>query len=209
MGRLKDDKTVIDGKTYEMARHGFARKTNFKKLGENSYVLVSNEETKKVYPYDFELYLSYESEGNTFINHCRVVNKGKDKMYFGLGFHPAFKCDYSNGKYYVEFEEQEDRIEIKEVRKEDGYIARDNVELSKHFKDNILYLNENSFIDDAIVLTSMKSNRITLRQEDKPILTFDFTDFPYLGVWSKIGAPYVCFEPWFNTADKARVRWSF
>ena len=33
-------------------------------------------------------------------------------------------------------------------------------------------------------------------------LIFKFKKFPYLGVWSKPEAPFVCIEPWFNTADK-------
>ena len=30
----------------------------------------------------------------------------------------------------------------------------------------------------------------------------DFKDFPYLGIWSKEDAPFICIEPWLNTADK-------
>ena len=30
----------------------------------------------------------------------------------------------------------------------------------------------------------------------------DFTGFPYLALWSKKGAPFVCIEPWQNTADR-------
>ena len=30
----------------------------------------------------------------------------------------------------------------------------------------------------------------------------EFKSFPYLGIWSKENAPFICIEPWFNTADK-------
>ena len=59
VGKLKNGKTIINGKTYEMGQHGFARDMNFEKLAENSYVLKSNEETKSKFPFDFELYVSY------------------------------------------------------------------------------------------------------------------------------------------------------
>ena len=39
-------------------------------------------------------------------------------------------------------------------------------------------------------------------EEVEVILAFEFKDFPYLGIWSKPGAHFVCIEPWFNTADK-------
>ena len=29
-----------------------------------------------------------------------------------------------------------------------------------------------------------------------------FKDFPDLAIWSKPGAPFICIEPWFSTADK-------
>ena len=39
----------------------------FEKLSENSYVLKSNEETHKKYPYEFELYISHEVQKNKVI----------------------------------------------------------------------------------------------------------------------------------------------
>ena len=33
-------------------------------------------------------------------------------------------------------------------------------------------------------------------------IELDFTGFPYLALWSKKGAPFVCIEPWQNTADR-------
>ena len=53
-------------------------------------------------------------------------------------------------------------------------------------------------------MKNIKSNKVTLKNEktQEKILEFDFTGFPYLAIWSKKGAPFVCIEPWFNTADK-------
>ena len=50
-------------------------------------------------------------------------------------------------------------------------------------------------------MKGLKSNRITLKENDKKVLTFDFTDFPILAIWSKRGANFLCIEPWLNTAD--------
>ena len=54
------------------------------------------------------------------------------------------------------------------------------------------------------MMQNIKSNKVILqnRNTNKKILEFDFTDFPYLALWSKKGAPFVCIEPWQNTADK-------
>ena len=29
----------------------------------------------------------------------------------------------------------------------------------------------------------------------------DISEFPYLGIWAKPGAPYICLEPWHGLAD--------
>ena len=36
VGKLKDGKTIIDGKVCEMGQHGFARDMDFEKIGDNS-----------------------------------------------------------------------------------------------------------------------------------------------------------------------------
>ena len=33
------------------------------------------------------------------------------------------------------------------------------------------------------------------------MVTMDFEDFDYLGIWAKPGAPFVCLEPWLGIAD--------
>lgn len=71
-------------------------------------------------------------------------------------------------------------------------------------EENKIHLTENIFDNDAIIMKNIKSNKVILqnRNTNKKILEFDFTDFPYLALWSKKGAPFVCIEPWQNTADK-------
>ena len=111
IGNLRFPNVVIDGKEYPLHKHGFGRDLKFEKIGENSYVLKSNEETHKMYPDDFEFYVWYEVNDNKVTFNFRVVNKSEKTMIFGLGAHPAIKCDYSNGKCYVEFEVEEDELE--------------------------------------------------------------------------------------------------
>ena len=72
---------------------------------------------------------------------------------FGLGAHPAFKCDYTNGKYSIEFDEKEDNIEILQL--EDGLISNKKIEVSEIIKDNRIKLNSESFINDAIIMKNI------------------------------------------------------
>lgn len=198
VGKLKDDKTIINGKEYIMTQHGFARDMEFESIGNNSYVLKSNEETLKKFPFKFELYISYEVEGNKVITKYKVINKDNKKILFGLGGHPAFKCEYSIGEYRLEFKEKED-VEIYQL--ENGLVKEIPEETNKFIKENKIFLDKNTFKNDAIVIKNIKSRKVYLKTETKDILCFEFKDFPYLGIWSKEDAPFICIEPWFNTAD--------
>lgn len=204
VGQLKNSKTEIEGKTYEMSQHGFARDMKFEEISktenEHHYMLKYNEETLKKYPYKFELHVIYEIEKDTLIVTYKVKNIDEKSIYFGLGGHPAFNCDYSNGEYKIAFSENEDEIEFLKLK--DGLIdteIADNI-----LEDNKIYLKENTFDNDAVIMKNIKSNKVVLQNHktNKKILEFDFTGFPYLALWSKKGAPFVCIEPWQNTADR-------
>lgn len=199
VGKLKDGKTIIDDKVYEMGQHGFARDMEFEKIGENSYVLKSNEETLKKYPFKFELYISYKIEDNKIITKYKVVNTDSKTILFGLGGHPAYKCDYSTEKYSLEFKEREDNLEIYQL--DNGLVKLSPEEKTKYFSENKIILNNNTFENDALILKNLKSRTVILKKDDKTELEFNYKKFPYLGIWSKSGAPFVCIEPWFNTAD--------
>lgn len=201
VGRLKNDKAIIDGKEFEMKQHGFARDTEFECVlyseEEQSYILKSSENTKKKYPYDFILNVTHRIEENKVVTEYKVINNYEKEMYFGIGGHPAYKIDYSN--CYIELEQEETSIKFYELQ--DGLIAK---EYHREMKNNkILNLNENIFENDAIIMSNVKSNMLYVKakQNNEILLKFYFEDFPYLAIWSKKGAPFLCIEPWFTTAD--------
>ena len=200
VGRIKDSKTEIEGQIYEMSQHGFARDMEFNQIEENHYVLTYNEETLKKYPYKFELHIMYGVNGNTLTVTYKVKNIDDKTIYFGLGGHPAFNCDYSNGEYEIVFSENEDKIVFLKLK--NGLI--DTEKAQNILQDNKIYLKEDTFDNDAVIMKNLKSNKVVLQNHktNKKILEFDFTGFPYLALWSKKGAPFVCIEPWQNTADR-------
>lgn len=64
VGQIKEGKTQIEGKIYEMSQHGFARDMEFQEIEENHYILKYNEQTLKKYPYKFELHVIYKIVGD-------------------------------------------------------------------------------------------------------------------------------------------------
>ena len=204
VGQIKNSKTIIEGNSYEMSQHGFARDMDFEEIlkteTKHHYILKYNEETLKKYPYKFELKVIYEVIENTLNVTYQVKNIDDKEIYFGLGGHPAFNCDYNNGEYEIAFTEKEDKIEFLNLK--DGLVDIEKAE--NILNNNKIQLKENTFENDAIIMKNIKSNKVILQNNktNKKILEFDFTGFPYLAIWSKKGAPFVCIEPWQNTADK-------
>lgn len=208
IGKLKGNQTMINGKTFEIMQHGFARDLQYEPVTKldhfHSYVLKSNKYTMARYPYDFELYNTYRQEENKLIFIYKVINTGISNMSFGLGSHPAFKIDQDDlkrGNYYLEFEDEEEKAHFLYLI--DGLIG---TEYAKNIleKDKIIRLDGHSFDNDAIIVKGIQNKVISLknRRTGKTVLTMDYTGWTYLGIWSKPGAPFICLEPWTSTADR-------
>ena len=205
VGRLKyNGTTIINNKNYSLPIHGFANNMNFTKIGENSYLLTSNNETLQHFPFEFELYVSYIIENNILIFNYTVVNPSQNEtMFFGIGGHPGFKCDIYKEKASVEFEDEETDIKVIPVILPEGLMSNETKN-GDDFLENkkILKINRSSFDHDAIVFTDIKSKSVILKDNGSKILKFNFAEFKYLGIWSTNGsAPFICLEPWYNTPD--------
>lgn len=207
VGQIKEGKTIINGKTYMMGQHGFARDMEFEEIEKNRYLLKSSKETLEKFPFNFELYVEYEVNENELTTKYRVINKDEKQMLFGIGGHPAFLCNYSTGDFQIQFNQTEDKLEFLQL--ENGLISCKKA--PNILEENSINLEADTFKNDAIIMKNLKSNKVTLynKKENKKILEFDFTGFPYLALWSKIGAPFVCIEPWYNTADKVDLTGRF
>ena len=204
VGKLRYDVALINGKEYPIPKHGFAMNMNFDKIGEHSYKLTSNEETLEQFPYNFELYVNYKTENNKLYFNYKVINKSKNQnMLFGIGGHPGFKCNYYEEDYTVEFEETEKDIKIIPVDISVGLLSNETIDGNTVIKDKkVLEIKKSSFINDAIVFTNIRSKSAYLMKKGEKLLKFNFENFKYLGIWPQVGeAPFVCFEPWYNTPD--------
>ena len=69
VGSLKNNAYTYKDKVYKMLRHGFARDIAFETISkaENNVIfkLLSSDETKLEYPFDFELLVSFELIANS------------------------------------------------------------------------------------------------------------------------------------------------
>lgn len=205
VGSLKNNTTIINGEKFEMLQHGFARDMKFDILKiserEHIYVLKYNQETLKMYPFKFELYVSYLIDNNKLIVKYKVKNLDDKTMFFGIGGHPAFAINLKENKYRLEFDEKEENAKFYQL--DNGLISYKNNYINKSIMSNekSISIGKDTFTHDAIIMGNLKSKKIRLIENNNTRLVLDFTGFKYLGIWSKKNAPFICIEPWYTTAD--------
>src|SRR3546814_2889568 len=60
--------------------------------------LDADEETQRVYPFDFRLDMAFAVEGVSLSMTATVMNRGSEDMPFSFGFHPAFAWPLPYGR---------------------------------------------------------------------------------------------------------------
>lgn len=206
VGGLKNNTYYFEGKTYQLPRHGFARDLDFESVQisdtEVIFKLTQNEETLKHYPFEFTLILRYRIEGDSLSCTYEVNNPSKHQsLLFSIGAHPAFSVPQNNellySDYFLEFN-NDDLLSYHKVVNDLITHETIKIDLGVHK----LPLNHEMFYNDALVLKSLKSDRISIQTEKSPHgLHFKFKDFPFFGIWAAKDANFVCLEPWCGIAD--------
>ena len=207
VGRLPDDAYQYQGRDYHLPQHGFARDQEFAVLHHSPTELVfrlqHDESTRAVFPFAFELTITYTLRGAQLSVRWDVHNPAADQpLLFSIGAHPAVRCPLLPGEQF-----------------EDYYFAFDHpVTLDRHLlagglltgqtarvltQGQELPLSYGLFANDALVFKHYDFSRLTLRsRQSARFVRFQFDGFPYLGLWTKgPGANFVCVEPWYGVAS--------
>jgi len=209
IGAVKNGYVLIKGKEFKVPRHGFVRNNPNVKLIEESrdsltYGLKFSEKTLSIYPYEFDFLITFSLEGNKITVSHKIVNLGKQTMFFSLGGHPAFKCPVNGDEvyedYYLEFEKTENASTW--LLAKDGLVGRETKLMIEN--TNILPLDSSMFDNDALIFKNLNSKSVSLKsKKSSQVLHVEYSDFPYLGIWAKPNAHFVCIEPWLGIAETA------
>ena len=201
VGALKNNAYEFDNNHFEMFRHGFARDLNFELISNSkiqaSFLLKNSEDTLTIYPFEFQLTVNYILEGKILKIEYKVLNISKKTMPFSIGAHPAFALNNSFENYSLDFQFDE----LLEYNLLENDLISDKTELL-NLKNKNLNLNYELFKNDALVFKKIKSKSISILENGKAFLKINFNNFPNLGIWTKINAPFICIEPWFGFADE-------
>lgn len=200
-GSLRNNEYVCNGKKYSMYRHGFARALPWrvksydtKDCASIQLELKSNGETRKMYPFDFEVLITYSLKGNKLTIQQEYVNKSDSDMPIHCGFHPYFNLsDKKNLEYGIQSDHYFDSS-TNEIKPFNGLIDMSDQDRPKSFSE--IREPQVSLID----------------RELKRRVDMNFSkEFKHVILWSSIGKSYICIEPWmakinaFNTGEDINI----
>lgn len=200
VGTLKNDTYHYNNVDYYLGRHGFARDLNFELVAQSEssalFSLSASEETRKVFPFDFNLQILYTLTENKLTITYKVANKNEVPLPFSLGAHPAFSLPEPFENYALAFEFSENLISY---QLENDLLSDKKTCLNR--KENQISLAYSLFEKDALIFKKLESKQLTLLENGNPLLRLRFMDFSNLGIWTKTDAPFICLEPWLGYSD--------
>lgn len=194
---------VVDGREYHLPRHGFARDALFTVVSHTAQkvtlALHETEDTLQVYPYCFNLGITYKLEGNKIQVIWHVENTDCREIHFQIGGHPAFNVPGGKLEGRIKLDNEAPMTTLKSYP--DG--SHDMEEVPLEADMGIMEITSEFFRNDSVKIHKSQTHRAMLVDTDgEPAVTVDY-QAPVCAFWSPYGkqAPFVCIEPWYGIGD--------
>jgi galactose mutarotase-like enzyme len=190
-GRLEGGAFTAGGAKYTMSQHGFARNLPFRVTGQQTQgraaitlSLESSQATRAVFPWDFELRLTYALAGNTLSIEQATTCGPAGPMPLHAGFHPYFllrDVEKARARISTDATQAFDNV-TGETRPFTGF------DLTKREVD--------------LHLLDHRARTASLTVGKQPVVTLEMDgSFTTLVVWTLSGKDFVCVEPWTAPGD--------
>lgn len=204
VGKTSANQVKFAGESYTLGNHGFARHSIFsivqQKEDEVTLLLNTQAGDAKRYPFNLDFFVNYKLIDKTLQTTYMVHNLDKQTAYFSVGAHPAFACPFDDKHQITDYEirfEQPENLRRHEITSEAFYTGKTTEHNLAAFN-----LDEHTFDDDALVFSGYNGDSVSLVERDSGrAIQVSLDGFPWLGIWSKPGANYVCLEPWCGRSD--------
>ena len=215
-GRVVDGLIEAKGEVYQAKPHGFARLMEHMLVRQTEDTIVlelrSNEETLRMFPFAFRLISTFTLEGDTLHHKLTVENRDADKLYFGIGYHPAFAVPFDEehtlSDYELRFSEPESPICL--GCQPLGLIHGDFYTLGNNIR--ALPITRELFANDSHCMVNLRSHKLGIYEKGTGrAVVCDISEFPYTLLWSMPGGEprFVCIEPWHSlpSPEDGSIRW--
>ena len=210
VGWTRDGRVRSGGQIYPLGLHGFARHCTFavSDATDNSVSLTLRDsaETRALYPFSFQLTVSFTLAAHGLDVVLAVANTGGRSMPYAAGWHPGFlrpqpldgagrslpPCD-------IVFDEEE-RRSVPVIAPGGLFSTR---ERTVDFDGRTLPIGEHTFAHEALCFLHARSRGLTLGSPAPGArrLRVAFEELPHIVLWSTPGAPFVCIEGWSGWGD--------
>jgi galactose mutarotase-like enzyme len=200
----------VGSKSFQLPRHGFARGKMFSIENTSSsaakFRLNADAASLQVYPFLFELEVSYVISGATLSVTTQISNQGEEEMPASFGYHPGFRWPLPFGRqrseHFIDFEMDEPAA----IRRIDSAGLLTAERHPTPITGRRLNLTDSLFQSDVIIFDDIKSRSVSYGSAKGPRIKIGFPDAPgaaapYLGIWTKPNAPFICIEPWHGFTD--------
>lgn len=186
-GKLQDDIYHVGDVDYSMPQHGIARRYPWRVVdafvghhgADITLCFSSDEETKKIYPFDFRIIYRYELTENRLTLYQSYINDSCNRMPFYAGFHPYF---YTSDKTAVSFDTGATRCW--------DSLASEMLNFNEAIDFDVPEVN--------MILLDPHAGHVSMNNRaDGWVLSLKYdAAFKYVVIWSLKGRDFVCIEPW-------------
>ena len=211
VGKPYNNEVQVDGVSYPLYQHGYARDSQFAVLvSDNDHELrmrMLENESSRNYPYRLGLEVCYRLEGSVVEAVWTVENLDNKEAYFQIGGHPGFLLpDYDpesmvNG--YIRLYNKEGKLVAPTLTSD----VDDGCRVPRSSKVMLLQetpLMPETFSHDALIIEEGQVTKVELwGRHCNPVLNVDCPQADAYGIWAphKEGCPFVCLEPWCGICD--------
>lgn len=185
-GNLPDNIYTIHNQEYQLKQHGFARDLPWEVIDQETEEcasitlrLDSNDQTKQLYPFDFEVIFTYQLKGNTLEIRQSYTNNSAESMPFSTGLHPYFATlDKTQLEFQIPSTEYQDQRN-KTIHPFTGSFDFQSDEIDVEFRN----------LSDVSASVTDKSRKLHLH------LSYDDA-YSRVVFWTVKGKDFYCLEPW-------------
>ncbi|MFC5676562.1 aldose 1-epimerase family protein [Aeromicrobium endophyticum] len=200
VGRVPGDTITVDGATFPMTQHGFARDLEWDVVevddASATLRLRDSDETRARYPFAFELTARYAIDDEGLATTYEVLNSGETPMPVSIGSHPAFAWPLEPGAAKTDHVVVFDHDEPAPIRRLDHTLVLPDPQPTP-LDGSTLRLDPALFAIDAVVMDQVASGGLRYLAPSGRGIRMTWDDvFDVFVVWSRpTGADLLCLEP--------------
>lgn len=215
VGSVWEGEYRMDGKTYHLGQHGFARDSEFEMQPDTAdneawFTLNYSDATLALYPRRFRLEIGYRLDDDRLQVMWRVTNLDNVEMDFQIGAHPAFNYPGFNPNDeihgYLAFSSRKLRSQLLDRK---GCIGSEEMDIELD-SEHMLPVTARTFDINTIILADSQVNRVSLLDKNRAPWISVIAQAPLTGIWSpSADCPFICIEPWWGRADRVDFKGDF